>query len=119
MRDKVPGDFLSPVDDFCCGAMRPEHPLTATGGLCPESSVPVIADCTYPYPTCGRARAFDDFFPEAGFFSLVHNSSPSVEYLVGSYPPPGNAGFRRGKAVGLYDIEFISYDPAILEIIEG
>lgn len=24
-----------------------------------------------------------------------------------------------GKAVGSYDIEFISYDPAILEIIEG
>lgn len=38
---------------------------------------------------------------------------------VGWKLPPGNAGFRRGKAVGLYDIEFISYNPAILEIIEG
>lgn len=38
--------------------------------------------------------------------------------VLGWKLPPGNAGFRRGKAVGLYDIEFISYDPAILEIIE-
>ena len=72
MRDKVPGDFLSPVDDFCCGAVRSEHPLTAAGGLCPESSVSVVANCTYPKPARAGVGAFDDFFPEAFFFSLVH-----------------------------------------------
>lgn len=85
MRDKVPGDFLWPVDDFCCGAVRSEHPLCPVLGLCPESSVPVIANGANPYPTCGRVRAFDDFFPEAFFFSLVHNSSPS-RVSVGKLP---------------------------------
>lgn len=118
MRDKVPGDRLWAVDDFCCGAVRPEHPLCPVLGLCPESSVSVVADCCCPYPACVFGRAFDDFFPEAGFFMMVHNSSPS-RVSVGKLPGGNFRCLGVGKAVGSYDIEFISYDPTILEIIEG
>ena len=96
MRDKVPGDFLSPVDDFCCGAMRPEHPLTAAGGLCPEAAVSIITNGSYPYPARARVGAFDDFFPEAGFFSLVH--IPALpECRLESYPGVTFMGWFRSR----------------------
>ena len=85
MRDELIGDRLWAVDDFCCGAVRSEHPLCPVLGLCPESSVSVVADCTCPYPARVFGRAFDDFFPEAFFFVVVH--IPALpECRLGSYP---------------------------------
>ena len=49
---------------------------------------------------------------------MVHNSSPS-RVSVGKLPGGNFRCLGVGKAVGSYDIEFISYDPTILEIIEG
>lgn len=55
-----------------CGAVRPEHPLCPVLGLCPEAAVSVVTDCANPKPARVFGRAFDDFFPEAFFFVVVH-----------------------------------------------